>query len=60
MVKGAQAVRMHACTLASVFADAAQLAVVLMQIEGCIAAGGGIGKRCKRPNTCQRLQAVAA
>jgi Transposase DDE domain len=60
LVKGAQAVRMHACALAGVCTDAVQLAAVLVQIERCIAAGGGITKRCRHPNTVQRLQAVAA
>jgi hypothetical protein len=60
LVKGAQAVRAHACYLACVFHDAAHLAVAFASIERCIAAGGGINKRRKRPSTYQRLLAVAA
>jgi hypothetical protein len=60
MVKGAQAVRMHACHLACVFADGAQLAAALRQIAGCVAASVRISRRRKLPNTYQRLQAVAA
>jgi hypothetical protein len=60
MVKGAQAVRMHACPLGYVFADATQLAATLARIECCIVAGGGINKRRKQPSTYQRLQVFAA
>ena len=60
MVKGAQTVRAHAGYLACVFDGADHLATALASIERCLAAGGRITKRRKRPNTCQRLQAVAA
>lgn len=60
MVKGAQTVRAHACYLACVFHDADQRAVALASIERCLAAGGRINKRRKRPSTYQLLQAVAA
>lgn len=60
MVKGAQAVRAHACYLASVFGNADHLAAAMASIARGIAAGGGITKRRKQPNTVQRLQAVAA
>ena len=60
MVKGAQVVRAHACYLACVFDSAAQLTAALASIERCLAAGGRINKRRKRPNICQVLQAVSA
>ncbi|MGI8688401.1 MAG: IS4 family transposase [Thermomicrobiales bacterium] len=60
MVKGAQTIRAHTCYLACVFADADQLTAALASIERCLAAGGRINKRRKRPNSCQLLQAVAA
>lgn len=60
MVKGAQVVRAHACYLACVFHDADQLAAALASIARCLAAGGRINKRRKRPNSCQLLQAVTA
>ncbi len=60
MVKGAQTVRAHACYLACVFPNADQLTAALASIARCLAAGGRINKRRKRPNTCQVLQAVAA
>ncbi len=60
MVKGAQTVRTHACYLACVFQSTDQLTAALASIERCLAAGGRVNKRRKRPNTCQLLQAVAA
>lgn len=60
MVKGAQTVRAHACYLACVFTSAEQVQEALASIARCLAAGGRINKRRKRPNSCQRLQAVAA
>ncbi len=60
MVKGAQTIRAHACYLACVFPSAAQLTAALASIERCLAAGGRVNKRRKRPSTCQLLQAVAA
>ena len=60
MVKGAQTVRAHACYLACVFRDGEQVAAALASIERCLAAGGRIDKRRKRPSTSQLLQAVAA
>ena len=60
MVKGAQTVRAHACYLACVFHRAAQLTAALASIERCLAAGGRVNKRRKRPSTCQLLQAVVA
>jgi hypothetical protein len=60
MVKGAQTVRRHACYLAGVFDAAADLAAALVSIARCLAVGGRITKRRKRPNSCQLLQAVAA
>ncbi len=60
MVKGAQTVRRHACYLACVFQSAEQLTAALASIEWCLAAGGRINKRRKRPNTYQLLQAVVA
>lgn len=60
MVKGAQAVRMHACHLGYVFADAVQLAATLARIACCIVAGGRINRRRTQPSTYQRLQVFAA
>lgn len=60
MVKGAQTVRTHACYLACVFTNGAQLTAALTSIERCLAAGGRVNKRRKRPNISQLLQAVAA
>jgi len=60
LVKGAQAVRAHACYLACAFDNADQLATALASLERCMAAGGRITKRRKHPNTYQRMQAVAA
>ena len=60
MVKGAQVVRGHACYLACVFHSAEQLTAALTSIERCLAAGGRVNKRRKRPSMCQLLQAVAA
>ncbi len=51
MVKGAQTVRAHACYLACVFHAADQLATALASIARCLAAGGRINKRRKRPST---------
>jgi hypothetical protein len=59
MVKGAQTVRAHACYLACVFRNADHLTAALASIERCLAAGGRVNKRRKRPNICQLLQAVA-
>jgi hypothetical protein len=60
MVKGAQAVRAHACYLACVFDAADQLAIALTSIARCLLTGGQVHKRRKRPNSWQLLQAVAA
>lgn len=60
LTKGAQTVRAHAGYLACVFPSTEQLTVALASIERCLAAGGRINKRRKRPNLCQLLQAVAA
>ena len=60
MVKGAQTIRAHACYLACVFPSAERLREALASIERCLAAGGRVNKRRKRPNMCQLLQAVAA
>jgi len=60
LVKGAQAVRLHAGYLAAVFDDATQVAAALASIARSITAGGRINRRRKWPNTCQLLQAAAA
>jgi len=60
MVKGAQAVRAHACYLACVFARADHLTTALESIARCLAVAGRVGKRRKQPSTYQRLLAVAA
>jgi hypothetical protein len=60
MVKGAQTIRAHACYLACVFHSTEQLTAALASIERCLASGGRVNKRRKRPNICQVLQAAAA